>query len=293
MVTPPYNILFDVNEAPDKSITAKVKNEFLYKDELGPVGCTEAGRHLAILGSMALANENPSTAKHYYLAIGAKFKHENFDNDNKNENDECFYLSVKVNHYNAKEGEVEGIIANSNNTVLYSAIISYNPLSEALFSRLFKAHRYTLPIINEISPYKNRRSFINKTITGDTITGDYGVISPNDCEGHFHEYPAFPIAIIANLFGELGITLFLDKFPVYNKAFYSNATLSAKRLAFHGEHIIFKGTINNRTEDTLTVQVEALINNKVVARGVGELKGVKKTHDTALHESQTLYSLDA
>jgi hypothetical protein len=48
----PYNILYDISPNTDNGLNAKVKNEYLLPNEGAPIGVAEAGRHMAIMGSM-------------------------------------------------------------------------------------------------------------------------------------------------------------------------------------------------------------------------------------------------
>lgn len=270
MVKEPYNILYDLQKETETSIIAKVDDEYCYKDEHGPISISEAGRHLAILGSMVLADK--ADAQNYYLAVGADLKRHKFTSKTESQ---TFKLFAELINVDKKKGEVYGIISNEDNEIIYEAVIQYNLLRAVLFPRLFKQYKYTdIPQNNFKNPYRDRRSFSDIKISKDEIEAVYGTIQPEECLGHFEEYPALPVAIISNLFGELGVRLFLHNFPQLSKAYFTNAKLSAQRLAFHGEHLTFKAEVVTRGNDTLSFYCEALINNIVVAKGESEIKGV-------------------
>lgn len=269
MVKEPYNILYDLHKETDKAITAKVDNEYIYKDELGPVSISEAGRHLAILGSIALADK--ADAQNYYLAVGADIKRHNFSS---NTDSQTFKLFAEIISLDKKKGQVYGLIANEDNETIYEAVIEYNMLRDILFTRLFKQHKYTENIYKNVSPYRERRGFSDEKISNDTIEAVYGTIAPEDCLGHFEEYPALPVAIIANLFGKLGVKLFLYNFPQLEKAYFTNAKLSAKSLAFHGEYLTFRAEVVSIGDNTLSFYCEAIVNDMIVAQGESEIKGV-------------------
>lgn len=270
MVKAPYNVLFDVNIIGDKNIKAKVENEYIYKDEYGPVSVSESGRHLAILGSLLLADK--AEDKNYYLATGANIKRHQFASFPVTQN---FNLSAELISLDKKKGEVYGQILNEENETIYEAFISYSVLKDSLFSRLFKKYRIEnslQPFVQ--NPYTTRRGFSEINVCSDKIEAVYGVIAPEDCQGHFQEFPALPVAIIANLFGELGVRLFLHNFPKFSKAYFTNAKLSAERLAFHGEFLTFRAEVVTKSTDVLDFRCEALINDKVIARGESQIKGI-------------------
>ena len=144
MVKKPYNILYDINEELDGSISGSVKNEFLYKDKWGPIGASEAGRHLAILGSMALANQTNS--KKYYLAVHAKIKRNNLTVQNI----DTLKLQSKVLTHNKRDGEITGDIYDANNQSIYTAIIKYKIFTPQVFLKLFGSFKSSVEIKNNI-----------------------------------------------------------------------------------------------------------------------------------------------
>lgn len=271
MVKEPYNILYDVDKTEDDLIVAKVDTEFIAADEIGPISCTESGRHLAILGSMALADKVDDA--NYYLAIGASMKRRE---GTFTESSDTYRLMTKVLDYDRKKGEVYGEVINDNDEVVYTATIQYSILKPAMFDRFFKAQRFDGTIENPVSPYIERRSFTDVVIEADSIEAMYGEIKPEDCEGHFHNYPALPVAIIANLFSEVAMRMFLHKFPNFKKVCLLTADLEASRLAFHGESLKFRGKIISQGSDnSMTFRCEGIIDDKVVAFGQSDMIGLE------------------
>ena len=260
MVREPYNIIFDYDEGSDGNTCGKVQNEYLYKNECGPVSCSEAGRHLAILGSIALS-KNYET-KNYYLATHADIKRVN----DRTEHIEFLNVRAKVISNGKRYGEIFGEILDDNNQIIYQATIKYQILSQLIFSKLFHSFSYKKEIKNEISPYQKRRNLSDIVITHTEITGTYGTISPNECEGHFNDYPALPVAVIGNLFGELSIELFLFNNPRFSKGIVVSANINAKRLVFHDEYLTFRGKVKSITSSTsMLIYCEAVVNDHAIA----------------------------
>ena len=271
MVKLPYNILFDIREEMDGSMSAKVKNEFTLAGECGPINASEAGRHLAILGSIALSKEADS--RYYYLAVQAKISRETHCVGTE----EIFNLQTTVISQDQRNGEVSGKIFDQNNSIIFSIIVKYQILSSPIFSKLFKSFFNTTKIDNKFSPYIKRKKLSGIKINKNEISATFGNILVDDCEGHFPDYPALPVAVICNLFAELGLNLYFDQFSnEFNQAIVTHATINAKRLVFSGEYLTLRGTkIQGKNDHKMVVQSKAYVEDEIVADAEFELCGVK------------------
>lgn len=271
MVKAPYNILYDLQTTHEGSITAKVKNEFSLPEEHGPISASEAGRHLAILGSIALSHK--SEESNYYLAKEAEIKRQSTSVGQS----EVFYAQSTVISQNKRTGEVAGRILDKNHHEIYSIVVKYQIINTTLFAKLFRGFHNQEPIYNTTSPYQSRKELSEITITEDEITANYGTVLANECEGHFKDYPALPVAIICNSFTSLGLKLFLNtNAHKFTKAMATHALIKADRLVFSGEQLSFKGIIKHESQDnnTMTVYFEGLVNHKKVAEATFTILGV-------------------
>lgn len=272
MVEKPYNILRDVMLNDDGTIEAKVTNEYLHKEEGGPIGGGEFGRHIAILGSVALALDLNHKKNHYYLAVLADLRRENEKVYRQDE----LRLKAKTLSHKKRKGKIHGELFNKENEVIYSAEIEYMVLSKAVFSKFYGRHRKDAPVNNEISPYINRRNLTNVVINSNMASGDYGIVFENECEGHFRHYPALPVALIGGLFGDLGFHLFKHEISGYDKLISPRTVIKARGLVFSGEHIYFVGKICKRiSKNHIVIFAEAKVGEEVVADVEFELKGIK------------------
>lgn len=268
MVKKPYNVLYDVELKTDDKISAKVQNEYFEGNELGPIICSEAGRHLAILGSLLLSQN--SNSKSYYLATSAKIKRKTTSIATV----EVFDVEAIVLFSNRRKGEIKGVVLGADET-FFEAIIEYQVIKVPVFQKLFNSHFYNGKVYNEISPYKKRRKLSDLVINENEITGVYGIILPNECEGHFENYPALPVAIIGNLLGEIGVKLFLAKKARFSSVIVMSANIKAKKLIFHGEHLTFRGVLQSSNVDITRIFCEAIVNDKVIANADFEVVGVE------------------
>ena len=78
-VREPYFALKDLVLMGPGSITARTPREVIDHGEAQQMNAAEVGRHLAILGSLSCAQLQKSDDKHYYLAVEADLKREDYD----------------------------------------------------------------------------------------------------------------------------------------------------------------------------------------------------------------------
>lgn len=271
MVEAPYNILQELTPMEYGGVRAKVWNEYLHPDEGGPIGGAECGRHLAILGSIALAASFNHKKRHYYLAIHAVL---NRKTD----------LTDEIPHFNLyaipvmadkRKGKIYGEILGAHNELLYTAEVEYMIMSPAVFTKFYGKNKLETKVETIDEPYRNRRHLSNWVVEGDRARADFGTIAAAECEGHFRDYPALPVALVGNLFGELGFRLFRENLPGYRKIISPYTSIRAYRLAFAGEFVHFVGRISKRlSSNTILVTAEAKVDDEIIANVEFELRGV-------------------
>ena len=271
MVEEPYNILQNLKLHDDGSISATVENEYIDRDEGGPMGGAECGRHLAILGSIILAHNYHHKKRHYYLAVHALLSRKT----DKVFSAEELKLTAKPTLMEKRKGVVLGELLSEENEVIFTAEVEYLIMSPAVFTKFYEKFRVDDPIHNGMSPYINRRHLSDITLNGARATGEFGIVSAQECEGHFRNYPALPVALIGNLFGELGFTLFKHNVPGYKRIISPRTSIRAYRLAFSGERVHFVGRISEcLAYDTIKITAEAKVGDEIVANVEFELRGV-------------------
>jgi hypothetical protein len=131
-VTEPYFALSNTKITPKGFLTANFQVELKKHNEIPNISLSEAGRHLAILGSLALANSNTRKERHYYLATEAVFERVHalpvFSDTYKG--------IVKTYSIDKKGGEVIGQVLTENDEIIYEAVIRYVIIHERIFERL-------------------------------------------------------------------------------------------------------------------------------------------------------------
>ena len=271
MVEAPYNILSNYQLQADGSISATIKNEYLHENEGGPISCAEFGRHLAILGSVLLANEYNHKDKHYFLANHADLKrvHEYVTKS------EDFTISAKVVTKEKRKATIQGVIYDRFEIPVYEAEVSYQVMHPKIFNRFFGQYQLEHTYTNEVSPYIQRKNLTQVEILNQNATATYGIIEANDCEGHFQNYPALPVALVGGLFCELGMHLVRSVLP-YQTIIALSTDIKANRLAFTGEELTFEGRVAEQiNDDTFRITAISKVGDEQVAEADFVLKGVK------------------
>lgn len=271
MVEKPYNILENVAFSPNETVMAEVENEYSLELEAGSMGCSEFGRHIAILGSMAVAKSFGHKEKHYYLAIHADLKRKSYSTNYS----KFFHLKAKTLIAKKRTARIYGEVRDDENELLFAGTVEYQAISQPVFSKLYSKHKVENPLYKNTSPYVNRKKLINLDIKGESIAGTYGKVEPCDCEGHFKDFPALPVAIIGGLFGELCMPLFKYHNPDLTKILSTEVVINAYRLAFTGEHVIFEGKIDKRLpNDSVRLIAYAKVGDEIIADAHFELQAI-------------------
>lgn len=261
-VTKPYYALQNVHFLSNGLLEAQVIIENRHSGETPPLSASEAGRHLAILGSVALAIENPIPLKHYYLATGAILNRKKessqiaFFNSNTPLTLQAEVLEMDIS---AKKGVVKTQAYTQDGLLIYDLVVSYSILKADLFQKLFRRNCIHSLLPETHNPYTVNCPLYHITSFGNKLEASLGVIQPSQCVGHFDQYPAMPIAILCSAMlrlGGLNIGEYLGKEDVTYAVRYGD--LQANRLAFAGETVHLGSEIMREEEGDYTVLVRAI-----------------------------------
>ncbi|TAJ12659.1 hypothetical protein DMA11_11695 [Marinilabiliaceae bacterium JC017] len=191
-VTEPYFALRDV-KADNEVVTALVSQELDSKDETRGMSLAEAGRHLAILGSLAVANVNPKKEKHYYLASKATLERK----DDNAYDDKEYKGKMTTLSFNRKKAIAQGHLSTLDGKIVYTIIVEYSVLTASLFERMFRLHKQETPKDLFNNPYTQGIDIYDLTTSSTYCSGSLGAIDKKVCVGHFDNYPALPVARIS------------------------------------------------------------------------------------------------
>lgn len=190
-VNPPY-FAFKELWAIDQLLMGSFVAEQPLAYEVGPITAGELGRHLAILGSCAAATLQSGEEK-YYLATKAHFIRKATCVVSAND---LLYASAQVLSMNQRNLTVR---ANAwGREPLAELICEYIILSPAVFKRSFKQYYINQDLTRAAhSPYAQSISLHYTVVHEGRLEATGGPLSPEQCAGHFDNYPCWPVAIIS------------------------------------------------------------------------------------------------
>ncbi len=244
-VTEPYYALTNLSIDEENILKADVNKQLDCDHEVKGMSYSEAGRHLAILGSLALANSNPLKEKHYYLATKAYVKRvyqQAYD-----EIEHVGYMSTI--HFDRKKGIAKGYLNTKTGKKIYTITVEYQVLSGRLFERMFKQHKQVTPCIEGYNPYRERIPLFDLKTDKESCSATLGVINKDICVGHFDDYPALPVARIAQVLTSIaGIQNNASGLQEPMKI--KHVILYAKSFLFAGESMSVKSVLESSTESS-------------------------------------------
>ncbi|MBD2387469.1 hypothetical protein [Cylindrospermum sp. FACHB-282] len=233
-VRPPYFALENLELNENGTLSADIPIQQPLGMEAAVISAAETGRHLAILGACCIAIFNPNQTKHYYLAHNAEFISNPYQPDSE------------IGNY--VRGTAQGFLLNKRSAVAITSItnklgitinslkIYYHVIPEKVFIKIYKKFQTCTNFEMGINPYKKSLSLQSISIVNNKLKASIGTVLSEDCTGHFPDFPAIPVAILANIL--IGATGYLLKNILQEKEFkyiVVKVLLRAENLAFSGE----------------------------------------------------------
>ncbi|WP_130932379.1 hypothetical protein [Pseudomonas sp. Sample_24] len=161
--------------------------------ELGPLATAEAGRHLAILGSCAAALAQVEGERVYYLASRAHW-------DLRYNPMRFGQTPLMTARAKIVERSRKRVLARTELLIegqLYAELsVDYQVLSEKTFQKLFSNHLVPTTSSSVSSPYAEAFPLSVLTLSEQEITAESVGFSAARCEGHFPDYPTWPVAVV-------------------------------------------------------------------------------------------------
>ncbi len=239
-VTAPYFALSDIVEM-DEYIVATVPRQLNDLEEKLPITIPEVGRHMAIMGCLALSKVNPLKEKHYYLATEAVITR----NSIKESNNPTLKGRVKVQSIDKKNGSVVGELYDADQQLVCEVEFKYILMHYRLFERLFAPFKMETVGFEGTNPYTENPVFETMELGMQNCYATLSEIQPENCLGHFDHYPAMPVARLGAAMGKVGAAHFQYANPAGFTDRYGviRTEIKANRLVFVGEKVHFKSEI--------------------------------------------------
>ena len=191
-VQAPYFAFDELARHDDGAVRGVFTSEQQIGYERGPVVTAEVGRHLAILGSCA-AVAGRDIQRTYYLATHARYS---MINEIKHRGiGQTFSATAEVLSLNKRALQAQAII--SAEVPFAYLTCEYQALPESVFMRLFQDYRREPGSPPLASPYREPIHLKFEEPQGMQLTAHSEGLSPTRCAGHFPQFPAWPVAIMA------------------------------------------------------------------------------------------------
>lgn len=236
-VLPPYYALRDVALDEHGDVTAQVSIEQPLGAEIGPISGAEAGRHLAIAGSVAAAFGNPAAGRHHYLATDAELRRA------KKVPVDATELVVRAHGTILDERTAHAMVTAATadgrrvcSLSCYYAIVEYDTLRF-----FFGDHVQETPAV-ETNPFVELLEPQQVDIAGGHIELDLGTVDAASCAGHFDGLPAMPVAyLMSNVTAAAGRLLRKQSGDDQLRFSIREGSVRADGLAFAGEQVRLQG----------------------------------------------------
>jgi 3-hydroxymyristoyl/3-hydroxydecanoyl-(acyl carrier protein) dehydratase len=259
-VRAPYYALGELSLTSPGLVNATIQAEQPGGYELGVLPAAEAGRHLAIAGSCACASLEPEGGKHFYLAQRAYLRREQPEVSTSEQsqvqaNPRLARLRVeaKAEGRSRRSATASGQVRNDAGQTLFSLDVGYRVLSEAVFERLFSAHRRDLRSPERVrgasdgssvhlrkNPYLSPLPMIASQLDATHGKAALPEVRSDLCTGHFPMYPAMPIALLMHGLSSLSGDVLRARYGNHARYYVQEGEVRAEQLAFAGQPLHFE-----------------------------------------------------
>ena len=250
-VQPPYFALQTPSHVAGK-LRAHARAGFSRGRETGPMRGAEVGRHGAIAGLTAASLQQPFAKRHFYLAKQAVFHQE------ANPAPYGTPVSFEAAVSDIDKRHATSVVTAHCGGELYAELdISYTVLSEGTFARLFAARRKDTPAVQPVWSLQD-----GTTRVYGQRAERHAPISVANCQGHFPNYPALPLAVVINELNELGGVLIGGAYRGVE------ARVVADDFCWAGEDVTMRMRTLGRVRQIFNFQAEVEQNGKIAVRAL-------------------------
>lgn len=238
--------------------------------EVGPLATAEAGRHLAILGACAAALTQAKGERVYYLAARAQWDLRHYPMDLGHSPAMTARARIVDRTRKMVAARTELLIDN----VLFAELsVRYQVVAEKTFEKLFSSHRIEGAAPSTRSPYAEALPLKVLSLTKRKITACSLGFSAARCEGHFPEYPMWPVAVV--MYGLSQVMSLLLDHSLGRAVLYQllHVDLEAHELVPASGQLVFSASLKSMSGDSKLCEVwcSAAHNGKIVATTRSEL----------------------
>ncbi len=287
-VAPPYFGLTELAEIGHGVVNATVPSHPTLAPEAGPVEGAQVARHLAILGSCAVALSRDDDDRHHYLATTAHYARMANAPASVDGPLRAQAIGSWVDRRSAKALVT---LTTDDGRALNLLDVEYTVLAPRMF------RRFNPPV--DLDEVRAAVAAADTTEGVERIAGgvriDAGLIPVEMCAGHFPDYPAAPVAIVMGklcraagmaMIGHLapnnqatiGDALAAPVDPAGHRYRIEEGHVAATGLARAGQHLVLEAQYVKPIRGGHQMQGRALADGEVV----GEVDVVLSVHGPAL-----------
>lgn len=259
-VRAPYFALSDVQEVDGGAISTTVPPAPPLNPETGVAEAAQVARHLAILGSLAVAAKRDDDDRHHYLATRAHFLRtaNNYDGAEDQGRAGGSLRAEAVGQWtDRRNARAFAKLLSADGQTLNVLDVEYTVMTPRMFDRLQPPiHESVLALSErtatpEVMPALDALPFVVLPIPHDDpsrVVVDCGEIPVGMCAGHFDDYPAAPVALVmGQLSRAAGLSLErqLDCGPITYQV--DEAKVKAARLGRAGQRLTLRTRYRRRS----------------------------------------------
>jgi hypothetical protein len=209
-VSRPYYMLEN-----DKAVLADLENAIAFScsvtpkmplgRECGDMIGGEAGRHMAIAGSVAAAlRQKPKSGKHYYLALDHYMTRHTFQGIGTAESGSSSIIATCVD-FGKRTAKVEVLLETTGDHPAWHLEVEYAVIPKKVFKKMMRntAQPEQVAIPGVSSPYKEFKglpsapTIVSSSCSYIKTIGHLPEIDASQCLGHFDGVPSMPIAFLS------------------------------------------------------------------------------------------------
>lgn len=237
-VLPPYFALTEVRLDPDGSISARAPIQQPLGTEIGPITGAEAGRHLAICGSIAAAWANPKINRFHYLATDAEVRRAKATVPADSHE---IAITARGTMIDKRTAHAMVVATTVDGKPIHSLSCYYSIVGYGLMRKMFADHCIDTPP-SDHNPYLELLEPARVDIAGGHIEIGLGRVPAENCAGHFDGLPAMPVAyLMSNVVAAASRLLRRQAGDPDMRFSVAEASVRADGLAFAGEDVVLRG----------------------------------------------------
>ena len=261
---PPYGVLGGLELRRPGVVAARVVPEQPLGHEVGPLAAAEAGRHLAALGACACSSLRQDGGVHYFLGQHARLvRHHRERTALPNPHFEAVAWVDDTDARQRREVSAHAMLLESGSGApLFELDISYRVLSQPVFQRVFAPHRtYARGLprqgsFADVECFAARRSSPDRKAlpveitrrTPESVRAKLRGVTDDLCAGHYPLYPALPVATLMQSLSSLCGEVLRVRWGNGTSYRVISADVSADRLAFAGERLLFEAAFREAAQ---------------------------------------------